>query len=183
MDYFFADPHFDHGNIIKYCNRPFANAEEMNAAMYENINMVVRPNDILWCLGDWSFRNHAEHRARIKCKTIHLIKGNHDNAPHEKLQEIFASVRSLRRIKVQYRGARQHIVLCHYAMRVWDLSHHGAWHLYGHSHGTLPDDPRSLSIDVGVDCHDFKPLNVEQIGEIMARKKCIPVDHHNEKTQ
>jgi hypothetical protein len=29
-------------------------------------------------------------------------------------------------------------VLCHYAMRVWNRSHHGAWHLYGHSQGESP---------------------------------------------
>ena len=37
--------------------------------------------------------------------------------------------------------AEQDIVLCHYAMRVWQKSHYGAWMLYGHSHGTLPDNP------------------------------------------
>ncbi len=37
----------------------------------------------------------------------------------------------------------QPIVICHYAMRVWNRSHHGAWHLYGHSHGNLPDTPTS----------------------------------------
>ena len=40
----------------------------------------------------------------------------------------------------------QLVVLCHYAMRVWDRSHYGSWHLYGHSHGNLPpwksDSPR-----------------------------------------
>ncbi len=39
----------------------------------------------------------------------------------------------------------------HYAQRVWEHSHHGSWHVYGHSHGSLPDDIKSKSIDVGVD--------------------------------
>ena len=59
----------------------------------------------------------------------------------------------------------QVIVLCHYALRVWDRSHHGAWHLYGHSHGNLPSQGRSF--DVGVDCHGFRPLGLDAVAQKM----------------
>ena len=55
----------------------------------------------------------------------------------------------------------QVLVLCHYALRVWDRAHYGAWHLYGHSHGTLP--AWGLSLDVGVDSHDFRPINLDEV--------------------
>ncbi len=72
----------------------------------------------------------------------------------------------------------QDIVMLHYSMRVWNKSHHGSWHLYGHSHGTLPDDPNSLSIDVGVDCHNYQPISYDEIKSIMSKKEFKPVDHH-----
>jgi calcineurin-like phosphoesterase family protein len=56
-------------------------------------------------------------------------------------------------------------------MRVWNQSHRGALHLYGHSHGTLPDDANSKSFDVGVDCHDYHPISLDRVLAIMATKQ------------
>ena len=55
-------------------------------------------------------------------------------------------------------------------MRVWNKSGHGRWQLFGHSHGNLPDDPKSLSIDVGVDCHGYHPISFEKVRSLMAKK-------------
>ena len=63
-------------------------------------------------------------------------------------------------------------------MKVWDKSHHGAWHLYGHSHGSLPDDPNSLSFDIGCNIHDYYPLEFEDVRKIMSTKTFKPIDHH-----
>jgi calcineurin-like phosphoesterase family protein len=52
---------------------------------------------------------------------------------------------------------------------VWNASHHGALHFYGHSHGNLPGDSQSL--DVGVDCWDFRPAS---LAEIRARLATLP---------
>jgi len=76
---------------------------------------------------------------------------------------------------------KQDVTLCHYAMKVWNKAHHGAWQLFGHSHGTLPDDLDALQLDVGVDSWDYAPVTVEQIQERMAKKRFKPVDHHDKK--
>lgn len=53
-------------------------------------------------------------------------------------------------------------------------------HLTGNSHGSLPDDPTQLRIDVGVDCHDFYPLSFSEVKQIMFKKNYLPIDHHGE---
>jgi calcineurin-like phosphoesterase family protein len=167
--WFTADFHFGHFNIIRLCNRPFADAREMNEAMIERLNSCVKPGDTLYFLGDFCLGSpqHVEaHRNRIACKTIHFIEGNHDKAARKR-QSLFASWSSLAEIRVGNQG----IVLCHYAMRVWRSHARGVWHLYGHSHGNLPDIPLSLSMDVGVDTHDFRPWHFDEVQAVMKVKK------------
>ena len=49
-----ADTHFGHDNIIKYCNRPFTSAAQMDAALMENLRAKVGPEDTLWIVGDFA---------------------------------------------------------------------------------------------------------------------------------
>lgn len=187
--WFTADTHFGHANIIRYCNRPFESVEAMDDALIDAINRLVAPSDTLYHLGDFSFRSrdHRAYRERIRCRTIHLILGNHD--PHSadgdvdpSFAALFASVHALRRIRLPIAGMRRPIVLCHYAMRVWDASHHGSWHLFGHSHGTLPDDPHARSWDVGVDNNSYAPVSIERLEAIMGAKEFRPVDSHRDRS-
>ena len=71
----------------------------------------------------------------------------------------------------------------------WAKSHYGSWQLFGHHHGSLNNDHRSLDrinltnrlqIDVGVDCWNFFPVSFEQIKEIMDKKNFVPI-HKREK--
>lgn len=173
MIFFTSDTHFGHTNIIKYCDRPFSNVQEMDEFLITEWNKVVRPNDTIYHLGDFCFsKNPDSILCRLNGKK-HLIIGNHDN--QKTIDSVFwESVGHYKEISFE----KQFIVLCHYAMKVWNKSHRGAWHLYGHSHGTLPEDPFSFSFDAGVDCHDYKPISFEQIKERMNKKKFMPYDHH-----
>ena len=49
----------------------------------------------------------------------------------------------------------------------------GAWQFYGHSYGNLPDDPLGLSMDVGVDTHEFRPWHFDEIEVVMKAKREI----------
>jgi calcineurin-like phosphoesterase family protein len=162
--FFTADLHLGHGNIIKYCNRPYSSIEEMDESLISNWNSVVGKNDHIYVVGDFTMGGNAPNYLRRLNGIKHLIRGNHDREP--KLEHGWTSIHDLRTIKV---GA-QPIVLCHYALRVWDKSHYGALHCYGHSHGKLPDDTESLSLDVGVDCHNYTPLEFEEIKALMKSK-------------
>jgi calcineurin-like phosphoesterase family protein len=83
-----SDTHFDHTNIIKYCNRPYANTEEMNKDLVKRWNSVVSNNDVVWVLGDFAF---GKDSAREFCKklngTKYLVRGNHDHGTNSFYRE------------------------------------------------------------------------------------------------
>ena len=174
--YFTADTHFGHENIIKYTKRPFATANHMDEILIANWNSVVGPDDEVYHLGDFALCN-VEPCKRILDRLngkIYLIRGNHEKTALS-MPDRFEWVKDYHEMyhPDPAGNGKQMIVLMHYAMRVWNASHHGSWQLYGHSHGTLPDDPTLLSIDVGVDCHGYAPISFQQIRKIMEQKTWV----------
>ena len=109
--WFTADLHLGHGNIIKYCQRPFLNAKEKDRlgegdragwsvsretvvrhdnALIDAINERVSEKDTLWILGDFSlcsFEEAEAYRNRITCRHVNLVWGNHDLPGYEPLFE------------------------------------------------------------------------------------------------
>lgn len=182
MIYFTADTHFDHANIIKYCNRPFSSVNEMNVEMIKRWNSKVSHNDVVYHLGDFCFGKRdgtidsiRKFRNQLN-GTIHLIIGNHDNRRDCYNSGCFESVKDLDQVRFN----NQKIVICHYAMRIWNAAHHGVWQLYGHSHGTLPDIG-GLTFDAGVDNFDFYPISFDEVKNIMSKRSMAMIgadDHH-----
>lgn len=190
--FFTSDLHLDHGNIagptISRWNsgyRDFLSLEEMNTTIIDNINNTVGEHDVLYFLGDFCFKNHSLTpfwRKKIHCKNVHWIAGNHDKKI-DLYKDYFSSTSDTRTIYVE----NQSIFLSHYAHRVWDKSHHGRWHLYGHSHSSLEHIEWGKSIDVGIDnayrlFGKYKPFSFEELKEILDKRSVLILDHHNSKT-
>jgi len=159
--WFTADTHFGHENIIKYCNRPFKDADEMNDVLINNWNEQVAEDDTIFHLGDLCFKKFHRGKDIVTEElngNIILIKGNHD-----KKQSIKTIIDS---IIIKYNGRR--IYLTHYP----ELGNHLMLTLAGHvhekwkinyitnSHGKRVGFP---IVNVGVDVWDFKPISLEEI--------------------
>ena len=197
--WFTSDTHMSHTNIAgpeistwKSRYRDFKTVHQMNAALTEGINKYVKEDDILYHLGDWSFggvQNILHFRNSIVCKNIHLIRGNHDQHIIDKETnfnditfnpiELFSSVQDVLTLEL----GKTKIFLSHYAHRVWMGSHKGVIHLYGHSHGNIPDLGKSM--DVGVDVAyrkfgEYRPFNIGDITNIMSKRDVSKVDHHGD---
>jgi len=199
-NWFTADLHLGHGNIIKYCQRPFLSDEERaqaavdlsgswsvsqatirrhDAALLDAINAVVQSEDTLWILGDFCSGKIEEvqrYRSRIVCINVYLVWGNHD---HCSIGPAFGKAIEQGMISVE----GQDIWLNHYPMRTWNKSHHGSWQLYGHVHGRLmkedQQEPWRLTRDVGVDACEYQPLSFSELRSYMEPRMKAFAKHQN----
>ena len=95
--FFCSDLHFNHRNIIKYCNRPWNSGfgedgelivtdddlSRMNEDLIKNFNSVVGADSTTWFLGDCCMGPNQkekipELRARLNGK-VNIVLGNHDH--------------------------------------------------------------------------------------------------------
>lgn len=186
MKFFTSDLHLGHVAVLRMCNRPFANVDQMNKTIIDNINAVVSPhnNDELYIIGDISHHISAEEAMhwlnQIKCRNIYLIKGNHDKTYPE---GYFKGIYNLAEVTDQ----GYNFVLCHYPMMSWRHSRRKSFiHLHGHIHSDPSYNQENWNkgiqrFDVGVDANNFVPISSKQIIEFF--KDC-PFDqeansHHS----
>ena len=174
MNYYIADTHFYHENIIRLCNRPFKDVQEMNSVMAENWNAAVKPEDTVYVVGDFGYRVGTQDLIKmINSLNGHkiLIRGNHDikalndpvyRACYDGIYDIHEVVDN---------GVR--IVLCHYPLVEWNNYFREAWHFFGHIHNadTLAQHIMSeipKSVNIGADCIGFTPRTA---AELMIQKE------------
>lgn len=180
MIYLTSDTHHRHKNILNVSPtyRPWTTMEEMTEAFIDYHNELVREEDTLIILGDFSFGKAAptleilKHMAGKKV----IVRGNHDQwldkASKEALEE--AGVVSVHDIYTKrFNGTK--VVMCHYAIRAWQDQGRGSLHLFGHSHGSLEGEGRSM--DVGWDAHGRYLLMDEVIYDLLD-KAIVVADHH-----
>lgn len=160
----------------------------MNTTIVNNINKNVMQDDILICLGDWSFggfESIKEFRDRIVCKNIHLILGNHDHHienNRENIRDLFLSVSHYNTLKL----GNHTFKLMHYPISSWDGLNKGVMHLHGHTH--LPTNLRfgkGQRMDVGMDGHpEFRPYHImREIVPILKNREILSEmssDHHTD---
>jgi calcineurin-like phosphoesterase family protein len=172
MIYFTADLHFGHANVIRYCNRPYATADEMNEALIRNWNRIVHRDDDVYILGDVTMKpaaNAHEYISALKGRK-YLIRGNHDRFL-KNYEPYLADFIRVKDYEVLNYGDR-HFVLFHYPIAEWYGAFRGAIHLYGHVHNSEAANERMRSslagfaYNVGVDCNGYSPVSIKDIIEL-----------------
>lgn len=173
MIWFTADLHLGHGGkdgksgILKYCNRPFFDIDQMDTELINRLNECVMSEDTIYNIGDFCFGNPKKYVDRLNGH-LFLLRGSHDKNSEKYVQP--NSIAIIQPLKDEYGNPRT-IVLCHYSMRSWPVSHYASWHLFGHHHGKL--EPYGLSFDVGTDTNNFYPYSLDDIEKKMRTLKPI----------
>ncbi|GEM_PF-4278693 len=174
-----ADWHLNHFNILHHCKRPFATIEEHNETIIENVNKL--PKDaVLYNLGDLNSISLHEGGKRSRdvidqmLKQIrpdikmYVIGGNHDPEMDYITFKKDGRIQNFRTTAMIKVGIHK-VWLSHYPHLRWNCSYHNSFHAFGHEHGTLTQ-VFGRSMDVGIDCHNYAPIHVEDFIQKLAHR-------------
>ena len=165
-DFFTADLHFGHNNVINFKNtdgtkaRDFATVQDMEDAMVQMHNEIVKPTDKVYMLGDIAFNQRGLDKVKQMNGIKILVKGNHDQLKLHKYVEVFNDVRGCH--------VTNGLVFTHIPIHVDQLCRFGC-NIHGHLHMnrvmSMIDptviDPRFLC--VSVEQTNLKPIDFEDM--------------------
>lgn len=172
MEIFFAsDTHFMHNVGFLYEPRGFTNIEDMNEAIVERWNKVVKPGDIVYHLGDTMLNDTARGCELMKRLNgqIFLIWGNHDQDARK--NAIFENCPNVIGGWYAYviKHKKMNIYLSHYPTITanYDEKHFSqhVLNLHGHTHQQknfmYPNNP--FCYHVGMDSHNCTPVHIDEV--------------------
>ena len=148
MIYFTSDQHYGDDYIRKYWKRPAG----LDALLIKNYNEIVKPDDMVFVLGDFCHSKPEEYIKQLNGKLI-FIKGTHDDCmPDVKIVNAI----------LNYPAGK--VCLTHNPVDI-DLRYklhfvghiHNMWRIWRHEDYILAN--------VSVDMWDWKPTSYEQIME------------------
>ena len=181
--FFTSDTHFGHDNIIKFCDRPFKDIEEMDFKLIENWNKKVPQDGLVFHLGDFAWGGYEvwkKVRDQLNGDII-LIKGNHDqkNMTATAEQELFKHVTWQMFIQIEGRKLwlNHYPFLCYAG--VYREPKKLIYQAYGHVHSGPgkkgQDIPRlvntyPMQYDVGVDNNNYEPISWEELNAAIGKQ-------------
>jgi len=192
--FFTSDHHFSHTNIIKLANRMFVDAEEMNEFMIGYWNAIVKPEDIVYHLGDFALGPIADSlpmASKLNGYKV-LIPGNHDRIFKGNKKKEINKFR--RKYEQQFNsiwvngGALTiggiNVLLSHFP---YDSDSHGEDRykeyrfkdngipiIHGHIHSNKMisrSENGTLQIHVGVDAHNYLPVPEKEIYSLIRQER------------
>lgn len=164
-----SDTHWGHGNILKLCNRPFADVHQMNKVLLQNWLETVSDEDTIYHLGDvfWSRQVGNIIMPKLTGKIIFLI-GNHDKVLINMMKNFpqHTYVGSFRGKHIVEEGQMRILspvvaFLSHrpQSSEIW--SKHGRYHFHGHTHDKLPSEGKRFN--VSVEQINYKPIEITEL--------------------
>ncbi len=154
-----SDIHFGHGNIIKYCNRPFPDRSLMNACLIGNYQRVVKPQDICIFGGDIGFMKEHDINHILNQLPGYKIQivGNHDLHRDGTVFDLAFDERHLCHvIDVPAADMEYQLLLTHYPM---DNVPAKCVNIHGHIHDKLA---MAWNINMCVEHTNYKPKHIRE---------------------
>jgi len=159
--FFISDTHFNHKNIMQYCNREFTSVEEMNKTIIKNWNSVVKNTDIVYFLGDLCLggAEQIEFFTKQLNGRKRMVRGNHDRSVALYLAAGFEEVSRNTIIVEEFYIASHKPVFLNPSIPYVNI--HG--HIHNTTQTLLNSDGKNLYYNVSVEMINYTPINFDEI--------------------
>lgn len=158
-----SDHHFGHANALTFLRndgvtrmRPeFDTVEQMDEAMIERWNSVVKTGDKIYHLGDICFNSKTIDRVLPQLNgTKRLCLGNHD-------LEVPTLVKHIKKIMLWRLFKDEGFICSHIPLRPEQFRQKVVLNVHGHLHEKIIDDPRYFN--VCVENHEYTPIHMDVV--------------------
>ena len=159
--FFIADTHFGDERILRYENRPFESAAQMDEEIIKRWNEAVDSDDTIYVLGDFGAPGYESRvLSALNGKKI-LVKGNHDNKTNDEYRSYgFSEVYDLPIIIDGF------WILSHDALYVNENMPYA--NLFGHVHNSpIIKDYSKQHFCACVERIDYTPITFDKIKSII----------------
>ena len=135
-NYYIADLHLGHADVIRFDGRPFSDLNEMHQVIIDRWNSTVKATDTVYILGDFCWAKESEwpfYVAPLAGQKV-LIRGNHDPKQFSpSVKRFFQDIKDYKEIT----DSEKHVILSHYPIPFHKADYNSdCWMLYGHVHMT-----------------------------------------------
>jgi calcineurin-like phosphoesterase family protein len=198
--WFVSDLHLGHAKEFILDPRDYTNVDEAMAHTWLMLQETIKPEDIVFHLGDavvGAGLNGDAYTKRLiflPCKRQYYIWGNHNAGMKDAYQFALNHYGYRSDVEVYpldfpdsnftFLGHRAEIfidgipvVLDHYPIASWNHLSKGGYNIHGHCHRNLKEDLTLLRLDVGWDWLK-RPAEWHEICQEMKKHKPVAPDHH-----
>lgn len=184
-----------HANIIKFCQRPYADVVKMDIDLMNRWNEVVEPNDVVIHLGDFGNPTGMSLNQLLATLNGHifLIRGNHDKSNVYKRFPFTAPWMSVR--LQQHFCFATHRPIYPHPMRNKQHDPFGdhkipelnsaqinkySFYLTGHIHNNYERDAEEnkvgrlwtgKSLNLSVELHDYRPVHEDEVLRLLKKRE------------
>lgn len=199
--WFISDLHLGHAKDFILNPRNYTNVDEALAHTWFMLNETIKPDDIVFNLGDAVIGagersvEYAKRLVHLNCKHQYYIWGNHNAGMQQLYDEcrhnLDLLVDDLEIYPLNYPGSNftflgnyaeisidgRTVVLTHYPIASWNHISKGAYHIHGHCHRNLKEDKSLHRLDVSWEWMR-RPVEWHEIVRELSPRTTIAPDHH-----
>lgn len=198
--WFVSDLHLGHAKDFILTPRDYTNVDEALAHQWLMLQETIKPDDIVFNLGDAIVGAGPDSEAFTKrllffpCEQQYYIWGNHNAGMKDAYQYALAHYGYRNDVEVYplqypdsnftFLGHRAEVfidgipvVLDHYPIASWNHLSKGGYNVHGHCHRNLKEDLNLLRLDVGWDWLR-RPAEWSEIHGELKKRKTVAPDHH-----